>query len=250
MKKIAILGVAVIAIFVIYINSVDNKLNYISLGDSLAAGQNPYKQITTGYSDYVKEYLKKNDLLDDYNKDFAISGQQTKDLIIDIENNKKITIANKTIAIQQVLKKADIITLSIGSNDIFMELGFIDMSFNLEKINDGYEIIDKVGEKLDKLLKLIKRYNNNDIFLIGYYNPLTSLSTLYVSKLEPLFIYLNNSYREIAKNNNIEYIEIYNGFRKNTINYLPNPSDAHPSTSGYQYIASKIIEEIENKVIN
>ena len=50
------------------------KIDYLALGDSLAAGQTPYKEFGKGYADYLAQQLNKVGVLASFNKQFAQSG--------------------------------------------------------------------------------------------------------------------------------------------------------------------------------
>ena len=82
-----ITGIILIGIF---ISTKDKKIYYLSLGDSLAAGQTPYNTIDKSYGDYVSEYLKDRNLLEFYTKKFSKSGYRSIDLLSDLKNNKEI----------------------------------------------------------------------------------------------------------------------------------------------------------------
>lgn len=245
LKKILIMLIIFTIVFIIYILNIDKKIYYVSLGDSLAVGQNPYNQIGYGYSDYVANYLKENKLYKFYTKEYASKEYRTTDLINDIINNKKIKINNKHEGLKTILRKSELVTISVGSNDIFYKLGINNSNYT---INDDeiYNYIDETIEDIDKLINLIKKYCKKEILLIGYYNPITSSGNS--RQLEPIFTYLNNKGSEISKQNNITYIDIYEIFKENP-EYLPNPNDIHPSNKGYQVIASQIIDVIEKNII-
>jgi lysophospholipase L1-like esterase len=249
-KRILLLIGLLLSIFLIYVITIDKKIYYIALGDSLAAGQNPYGAIGYGYSDYISNYLENNNMLEFYTKKFSNSGYRITDLKRDIEDNKRVTIDDKEIAIKQALAKSDIITISIGANDLFYKLGITNnISFHIEKIEDVYSYIDEIVEDLDELLKMIRTYANEDIILIGYYNPIVSLSGKDAETVEKLFSYGNEKYKEIADVYNAYYIDIYDIF-KNHPEYISNPLDIHPSLEGYEAIAHEIIELIEEKILD
>ena len=48
---------------------------------------------------------------------------------------KKIRINNKSTGLKTVLRNSDLITLSIGANDIFYKLGLNMLNINLENKN-------------------------------------------------------------------------------------------------------------------
>lgn len=245
-KKIIIMIIIFLIVFCIYIKTNNNKINYVALGDSLAAGQTPYKQIGYGYSDYVSNYLKENKLLNNYTKDFAESGHRTTDLINDINNNKKIKINNKNQGIKTILRDADLVTLSVGANDIFYKLGIRNMNTNIEDINDVYKYIDDTMKDLEILIVQIQKYFKKDLILVGYYNPV--IDSEYSRQIEPTFNYLKEKSIELSKKYNFTYVDIYEIFKENP-EYLPNPSDIHPSNKGYEVIASQIIDIIEKNII-
>lgn len=248
-KKSIFLALVIIGIFWIYRVNADNKIYYISLGDSFAVGQNPYGEIGYGYSDYVNKYLKKQDSLKFYSKDFASSGDRIVDLINKIEKNEKITLQDGELSIQTAIEKADVITLSIGANDLFERAGLNDMNYNLEKLEETENYIPEISKNLDKLIKLIRKYNNKKIILVGYYNPLAPLSSKYMRELEPLFMKINETYETIATKNKCDYIDVYEIFKENP-EYIPNPTDIHPSNSGYEVISAQIIDILKKSNIN
>lgn len=248
-KKIIILLLILILVFTIYVLNVDKKIYYVALGDSLAAGQNPYNQIGYGYSDYISNYLQENNLLQYYTKDFAKSGYRITDIEKDINENKKINIDGETQGIKEVLRKADLLTLSIGANDVLSKISYtIASNIDSNQIANINSYIEETLENLDNLIDNIQQYFKNDMVLVGYYNPLAATSSEYCRELEPLFIKINSGMKKIAKKHNIHYIGIYEIFKENP-EYLPNPKDIHPSSKGYQVIASSIIDVIEQNII-
>ena len=52
-----------IILIIIFIFTRDKKVYYLSLGDSLAAGQTPNNTISYSYGDYVADYLKDHEVL-------------------------------------------------------------------------------------------------------------------------------------------------------------------------------------------
>ena len=245
-KKIIIMIIIFLVVFIIYVKTNNNKLNYVALGDSLAAGQTPYKQIGYGYSDYVANYLKENKLLNNYTKEFAVSGYRTTDLLNDINNNKKVKIGNKKQGIKTVLRDSDILTLSIGANDIFYKLGITNMNIDLDNISEIYKYIDETTTDIEKLIIQIQKYFKGDLILVGYYNPI--INSEYSRQLEPIFNYLKENSVALAEKYKFTYVDIYEIFKENP-EYLPNPSDIHPSNKGYEVIASQIIDVIEQNII-
>lgn len=248
-KKLLVLLLLIILPIIIYITNIDHKIYYLALGDSLAAGHNPYGKLGYGYSDYVSDYLKGKKKLEFYTKHYAVSGYRTTDLIRDINDNKEVLINNKVITLKNALTNADLITLSIGANDLFYKL-------NLTNINTIFEdeiklmgYVNGVINDIEKVIILLKKYCKEDIILIGYYNPLWQINKDYATKAEPYLLEANQQMKSLAKKYNLFYVDIYQTFKDNK-DYLPNPLDIHPSIHGYQAIADKIIAVIDQNILN
>lgn len=232
----------------IYLMTVNNKIYYVALGDSLAAGQNPYGSVAYGYADYVADYLKGEDKLAFYTKKFAVSGYRTIDLINDINANKKISIDNEETTIKHALTKADVVTISIGANDLFYKMGINNLDLAYYSEIDLKKYVDEVVFDVEKLIILTKKYCKEDIILVGYYNPLWHMKKSYAKELDPIFVYANEKMIGISKKYNLYYVNIHTLFEKNS-DFLPNPLDIHPSAGGYNAISKSIIEIIEDHIL-
>lgn len=239
MKKILIVGAILLIVFLIYLSNIDKKVYYLTLGDSLAYGEDYNGRKTKGYTGYVKDYLQNKNLLETYLNGFAAKGERINDLKTKINNNVSVTHQNKQITIQNALIKADLITISIGANDILVKVNQ-NQKINYDKL---YEYVDHSATELDELLKLIKEYCKEDILLIGYYNPYPD------EELTRVFEYLNKKYKEVSENNNITFVETTPIF-KNHSEYLPDPQNIHPSLEGYHAISNKIIKSLSKTLLN
>jgi lysophospholipase L1-like esterase len=249
MKKIIIVILIIGIPIMIYLMTVDNKVYYLALGDSLAAGQNPYKGISYGYTDYVSNHIKSKNKLSFYTKKFAISGYRTTDLINDINQNKYVVINSKKVTIKHALTKADVITLSIGANDLFYKLGVTDIDLAYYNTTNLNKYVDEVVLDIEKLVLLIRKYCKEDIILVGYYNPLWSMRKIYAKDFDPVFVYANEQLKQLSKKYNLYYADIYKIFEQNA-DFLPNPLDIHPSNEGYSAISKKIIKIIDENILN
>ena len=165
MKKIIITIAVTLTILYIYQIFKDDKIYYVNIGDNLLTDKS--------YADFiVKEF---DGELEEYNSSFTNQKYQTTDLINAFEDNLKID--NKTI--KNLVIKADIVTISVGNNDIDRK--------NLTK-----EYIDEVISDIDILLKLVKKWCKEKVVLIGLNNE-----------------YANLKLKNKAKEYNFIYIDIY-----------------------------------------
>ena len=246
--KLLSLAIILAVVYIIYILFSPNpdKLNYVALGDSIAEGMNSYNAIDYGYADYISDHLKNQKKLGTYTKSFSKSGYTTENLTNDINNNKSIVDpkTNKTINIKEALRESHLVTISIGANDLIKGSSIQTFANKIENIIETKEEIDQIAIKVEELLILVKQYAKNQVILIGYYNPLP-LITNYKSQINEIVVYANEKYSEIAKKLEIDYVDVFDVFNSNPT-FLPNPSNIHPNTKGYEAISKEIIKKIAN----
>ena len=212
----------------------NDKINYIALGDSLAAGMNPYGEIGYSYTDYLADHLKRNKKLSYYTKEYAQSSYKTIDIIKDININNKL---------KKDLRESDLITLSIGGNDLLERIKINRLDVNNLLILK--EDVIKILPKLEECIKEIRKYAKEQIIIIGYYNPMPFLFNTSGSDLDELFAYIDDEYKKIAEKYECKYISIYQLFKNNS-NFLPNPADIHPNLEGYEAISEEVIKIYSN----
>ena len=234
-KYLLLTAIIVLIIFLIYLTTIDKKIYYLSLGDYLSVGITNNNE-TFGYSKYLKNKLKKENILETYLNDYSKEDYRITDLIKDIEDNKKIKVNNHTQTLKNSLVKADIVTLSIGNNDLINKINYID---NYEEM---YDYIDEMILDLEKLLKIMRQYCKEDIFLIGYYNH-TNTNNI---KLNAVFEYLNAKTKDLCLEYKVIYIDVYKVFSKNKIY---KGSDLYPSKEGYKFIYEQINSKINEKIL-
>lgn len=230
MKKIITILSCILIVFLIFIFAKDNKINYLSIGDTLTRGINSYDTYGNGYNDYVKNYLKRNNLLRSFNSDYynnSIIGFES-----DIINNKTIVINDKEYYIKKMLRESDLLVISIGMD----ELAYY---FNSD-VNKVHQEFDKMLLNLEDFINVIRDYAKNKVLFVGYYNP----SDRYSSDIDELFYYIENSLEKMLNKYDVDYIKLYEKVKENK--YLDNSDNYHLNSKGYLMIANEIINYIEN----
>ena len=232
MKKILVIGVVIISIFLIYLTTIDKKVYYVSLGDEISLGMTKEGYYEKSYTIYIKEYLEEKKKLEIFIDDYETQGYRITDLINDINNNKEVEETNKTI--KNALIKSDLITLSIGTNDIISK---INTEKALTKIdyNRLYKNIDEIINDLDKLLKLIREYCKEDIILIGI-----NIQTE-DEKLNEIINYANEKFKEISEKYKIYYIDY--------LKKEQNKYKIYPTKEEYKQISEQIIYTINSNLL-
>ncbi len=227
--KLLILIIISLSVYFIYNSKKEIKINYVSIGDGFARGINSYHDISYGYSDYIRDYLKKSNKLGEYNN-FSYEDMMTKDLYKDI----LINIHNEDNNIRRALREANILTISVGINDLIYEINNNNPQTNSSK----EKILTKIVDKLDADIKEIRKYYQGSIYLVGYYNfyPQNSVE-------RNLLDNLNRKYQQFCGKNNLIFIDNHNLDNK-IFNYLENPYCFYPNINGYEKIYLNIIENI------
>ena len=229
MKKILIILLCPLIVYIIFILANDNSINYVSIGDSSIKGINQYNIVGYGYNDYVKNYLIRNNLEHTFNNYYfnsSIDGLKN-----DVQNNKILMINNHQYSIKKVLRESDLLVISTGMD----ELNFYLTSFRTSKFNN---LMDSFYEELDGLCKIIKKYAKNDIIFIVLYNP----KTYYDSDIDEFFYNLETNVAKILKKYDISYLKMYEKVKGG--NYIID-GNHHLSTKGYLMVAQNIIAYIE-----
>lgn len=235
-KKLVIFFLALIPIYIIYTMTYEENFTYVSIGDDLAKGHTPFDTYGESYTDYVYSYLKSKNSKTELNIDFIEEDIRITDLIDKIKNADKQN--NKTLP--QIIKEANIITISIGSEELFSKIRS-NYELYIKDNTKIFKYIDEMINNYEELIKEMKKITKADIFIIGYYNPINDNT----ASLESIFNYLDIKFKNLEKKHKINYVPINEGFNQNTY-YLPNPNHAFPSLEGYNYISTRIIEKIEN----
>lgn len=215
--------------------------NYLALGDSLAAGMIETGAVGTGYADYLAQTLEEAELLASYNKGFAVPGYTTEQVLDELNKDveKPSSETGKKVSLIDEIKKADVITLSVGANDVLKTLkqdesGNISLNFS-----EVQQAIGKMAGNYALILKRITQLNPTaDVFVMGYYNPFPHMTKL-TEQLNMLVGLLDNKVKGIAEGNGAYFVKVSDVIAADTAAYLPNPENIHPSEQGYKVIAEQ-----------
>lgn len=217
MKKILLILFLFLSCYIIYAKTYDDKKFYLAVGDG----------ITAGYNDIIINYLDNLDVLKEYNNSFINKDYRIKDLIRVIKYNEEMNINNKSVSIHYLLKEADIITLSIGMNDIYYKLN--------NNTKDIYSYVNEMINDMEILLDSIKKYSCNKVIVLGYYN--------ITNKNNDIFTYLNYKVKSLVETYDYDYIELANIISKE---HLQSTDNYYLNEEGNQLISKLIVEKFKN----
>lgn len=210
MKKTIFTILVFIIVFLIYSLNINKKIYYVSIGDYLSYGINNLDNVNNSYSNNIKN--KSN--IQNYVNYSSIEDYRVMDLINDINYNKTINYEGKEYKIQNLLIKANLMTISIGMNDL------------IYKKNITYQYLDELLSDINDLIVLIRKYNKDKIYFLSFYDIINNKQ--YIN-------YMNKNIKNICKKNEIIYVDI-----SSLNNYILN--GIYPTNDGYTYITDKILE--------
>ncbi|MEG0450527.1 MAG: GDSL-type esterase/lipase family protein, partial [Lysinibacillus sp.] len=217
------------------------QADYVALGDSLAHGMNEVGAIGLGYTDFVAQTLRKEGFIRSYNKGFAYSGYTTVNVLADLKADvqKKITgfgYGSENANIRSGVKDAEIVTLTVGANDI-LPLLEQSTSINTSVILAASK---KAMENTAAILAEIKMLNPKaQVFVMGYYNSFTYKSEQEQTQFKTLLGLMNSSIKTTAEKAGAIFVPTADIVAANVPDYLPNPENIHLSEAGYQAVAQQ-----------
>lgn len=207
------------------------KVEYVALGDSLAAGQTPYGVVDYGYADYIADsFVKGKYRLADFDN-FGVPGYTSDKLKNDVVNSAKI---------RKEIKEATHITIDIGANDLLGKLK-TDPSHVTDAIKEVAANLQATLSEIDQLNPKVK------VYVMGYYNPYPYYPKEQQEQLKPLLKGLNDQIKALSKKNGDTYISTEKVIEKKYKQYIPNQYDIHLSKSGYKAIAKEFWKGITKK---
>jgi len=230
-KKILALILILLSVFLIYKFNYKKEYTYLAIGDGLSLGENPYGLVEYGYADYLAIYLKEEQKLKNFSKDFSKSKYYIEELLNDLKHNKFIRDGYN---IKRELREANLVTLNIGFDDLYDYV--YSMKSESGDLNGG---VDSIVNKYQDLLIELKRYTKGRIILVGYYHLPYDNS----QNLNEVIKMFNKRIIDISDKEGVEYIDISTIFNDYML-YLPNPNVFYPNTKGYHMIYQQIIRNI------
>lgn len=195
MKKLTILWITFLIIYIIYSLFNVNKINLVLIDD----------EMFNDYNEYLKEYLVNSNRLNDFNDFFHISS--ITELYKDIRNNRTFRNNNKDYYFKKVLRESDVLVINVGMKDLSDIFDRYDMSINNIYFNELYS-------NIERLIKEIKKYAYGKIIFLGYYNPYN----YYDANIDRYFYEIDNKLNRLFTDKNITYISTYEVMKNNRYN--------------------------------
>ncbi|QDQ00219.1 SGNH/GDSL hydrolase family protein [Lysinibacillus fusiformis] len=207
--------------------------NYVAIGDSLAAGQTPYQEIDTGYSDLIAMRLGLMGQIG-YTKAFAFPGYTTTDVLDRV----------KSVEASELLANATLITISAGANDLLrlVQVNPTAGTLTFSQLQTDYTLNVARKNIVEILAELKTRAPHAKVYVMGYYFAYPNVHASQKEGTNKQLVKLNTILQQQAQRAGAAYINVYDAFGLQATNYLPNSSDVHPNFEGYRQMANAFLK--------
>lgn len=236
MRKWIVTLVILFALSSVFPASAAARQVYVALGDSLAAGQTPYREIDQGYTDLVAGELARSGQLALFSKDLAFPGFTAEQVLNSIETEEA----------QNLVSQASLITVSAGANDLLRivnanpeqgTLAFqqvqVDFALNQARIS--------VETLLKKLEELAPQAN---VLVVGYYFAYPHVADFQKEGTSKQLDRLNQILEQSARKYGATYVDVTERMNTDLKAFVPNPADVHPVQEGYRQMANSVLQEL------
>lgn len=207
---------------------------YIALGDSIAAGQTPNREIDTGYTDLIAMRLQQQGQLAFYTKQLAFPGYTVDDVLKRVQSEEAAPL----------LSKATLITISAGANDLLriVQANMNAGTLSYSQLTTDYAL-NNARKKMQKLLEELKtRAPLAKVYVVGYFFAYPYAHDTQKDGTKGQLELLNAILKQEAERAGATYVSVYEDFGLEATNYLPNPFDVHPNIEGYRIIANAFLK--------
>lgn len=208
------------------------EVNIVAIGDSLTRGVGD-KSNGGGYVGILERSINQDEPIASF-ENFGVPGNRSGQLLSRLEQEE----------IQDAIKKADLVLITIGANDI-MQVAKENIT-NLE-LEDFVAERQEYENRLEEILETIQEINRNtDIYLLGIYNPFEK----YFQEIDELNMIVdawNDTGSSLAlQEDNIIFVPIVDIF-KGSEDDIFSEDNFHPNYDGYYLMAGRVLEYISNE---
>ncbi len=224
-----------LVLFLLFTTEAAAQEIYIPLGDSLAAGQTPYREIDTGYTDLIARQLALSGQLSKYTKELTFPGYTVADLVNRIEQEDA----------RALLADATLITISAGANDLLplVQVNPSAGTLTFSQLSADFAL-NRARKNLIVLLEKVQQYAPKaKVYVMGYYFPYPHVHSSQKIGTEKQLTLLNDILKQQAEQYGAIYIQVAEPFAENAERYLPNIADVHPTMEGYLVMANAFLSE-------
>ncbi|MBJ8325990.1 SGNH/GDSL hydrolase family protein [Streptococcus pacificus] len=232
-----------------FLESETAKLRYVALGDSLTQGTGDSTN-QGGFVSLLSDQLESADNYHVTSNNFGVAGNTSRQIL------KRMT---KDDTILPAIKKADLMTLTVGGNDV---MAVIRKNLSHLEISSFDQPQADYQERLRQIIDLSRQENDDlPIYILGIYNPFY-LNFPEIVEMQEIIDRWNKATADVTlEYDNVYFVPIndllYKGYdgqegivetdeTATTVinNTLFEEDHFHPNNIGYQIIANAMMEKI------
>lgn len=213
---------------------------YIAIGDSLAAGQTPYRQIDTGYTDLIAQELQRLGKLGFYSKALAFPGYTTGEVLHTVQTKEA----------KGLLKSATVVTISAGANDLLqlVQVNPANGSIAYQQIPTDLAL-NNVRKNITSIIQEVKlAAPKAKIYVMGYYFAYPHIQDTQKQGISKELTTLHTILKTEALANGAMYVSVEESFVENAKELIPNQADVHPTMEGYRLMANAFLKQYHSWV--
>lgn len=220
-----------------------DEFDYVALGDSLAFGITEENGFGKSYADFFGEFLSNEIEVTSFNKGFSFPGYTTVNILEDLQNNvEKVSYGepeNVKMTISEALADAEIITLSVGANDVLRTLNRDEQGGLVFEVADVVASIQLMATNANQILQQVSALSPEaQVYVMGFYNPFPAL-TEQASQINFLVEQMDAALQQVVDANGMHFVSVKDVLASDFATYLPNPLNIHPSEAGYTAMAEQ-----------
>ncbi|MBM7619411.1 lysophospholipase L1-like esterase [Bacillus tianshenii] len=209
----------------------DRSFQLVFFGDSLTQGVGDSTG-KGGFTPFVKEHYLSKSYIDEVSiTNLGVRGNRTNHLL------KRL----KQPEVQESLKSADVIFMTVGGNDLMKVIreNFLDLNFELfEREQEEY------AERLETVISEVRKNNpDSTIYIVGLFNPFYEFFKE-IPEMNEVVTNWNETTISVLENHpKTVFVPIQDLFIDTDVNLLDD-DQFHPNEKGYQLIGTEIVNQV------
>lgn len=248
---------------------IEDNQKIVFLGDSITNGYIADGGLFSDFQGYRGEITDDLEPKGISATNYAVGGYVVDDVLNQVENNISLNDVNKEILdqvdnpeeikdiyktnndsnlkIEESLKEANAVIITIGANDLIEQLLSFDENGNMSVEFDGiFTKLNSIRTKKEKLYNVIKLINPDiEIYDVGIYFAYPHQSDFFTRILYPILMVAEKILFIDDDKNGIHFVKIRDNMQDNIKENVSNPKDIHPSRKGHKIIANEVLKEME-----
>jgi lysophospholipase L1-like esterase len=210
-------------------------LTYLALGDSLTAG------LGSSETNYLRLHAFVPRLTAHLRQEYQVHVENHG--IPGITSEQLLLYLTQGPGVEQKLKDADVITITIGGNDLLQLL----RSENLTK-EQIESTIQQFGQQLEEIISQIRDSNEKEsIHVMELYTPYDENHPLHLTGQLAISSYNKELSERLSSYKNVHLVSVYTSFlnKGSQLTHI-DQNDIHPNDQGYEVIFNAFKKSLSN----